>query len=90
MFSDKCAEIIKQKGISSQKRKLVEEGFELIEAVTEMQVSPSRKNLEHIAEELADCFVVWTQFAEFYGISWAEIVKIANMKAERTLQRLNQ
>ena len=61
-FKQQCAEIIKQNGLSRQKRKFVEEGYELIEAITEMQVAPSRKNLEHVIEELADCFVVWRQF----------------------------
>lgn len=63
-FVEQCREIISRNGLSKQKRKFVEEGFELIEAITEMQVAPSRKNLEHVIEEMADSFVVWRQFAE--------------------------
>lgn len=89
-FKAQCREIIKQNGLSKQKRKFVEEGFELIEAITEMQVAPSRKNLEHVIEEMADTFVVWRQFAEFYDVDIAEIMTIAKRKAERTIARMQE
>lgn len=89
-FKEQCREIISQNGLSKQKRKIVEEGFELIEAITEMQVAPSRKNLEHVIEEMADCFVVWRQFAEYYNVDIAEIMTIAKAKAERTIARMKQ
>lgn len=76
--------------MANQKRKFVEEGFELVEAITEMQLSPSRKNLEHVIEEMADCFVVWRQFAEFYEVDIAEILTIAKSKAERTIARMKE
>lgn len=85
-----CSEIIKQNGVSRQKRKFVEEGFELIEAITEMQIAPSRKNLEHIIEEMADTFVVWRQFVEYYNLDMKEILTIAKAKAERTIARMNE
>ena len=83
-------EIIERNGLSKQKRKFVEECYELTEAITEMQVSPSAKNLSHIVGELADTFVVWRQFVEYYNIDWAEIAEIANQKVERTLARMNE
>lgn len=89
-FVEQCREIISQNGLSKQKRKFVEEGFELIEAITEMQVAPSRKNLEHVIEEMADSFVVWRQFAEYYELDIAEIMTIAKAKAERTIARMKQ
>jgi NTP pyrophosphatase (non-canonical NTP hydrolase) len=89
-FVEQCREIISQNGLSKQKRKFVEEGFELIEAITEMQVAPSRKNLEHVIEEMADSFVVWRQFAEYYDLDIAEIMTIAKAKAERTIARMKQ
>ncbi len=89
-FDQQCREIINQNGLSKQKRKFVEEGFELIEAITEMQVAPSRKNLEHVIEELADCFVVWRQFVEHYDLDMAEIMTIAKAKAERTIARIKE
>lgn len=89
-FVEQCREIISQNGLSKQKRKFVEEGFELIEAITEMQVAPSRKNLEHVIEEMADTFVVWRQFAEHYELDIAEIMTIAKAKAERTIARMKQ
>lgn len=76
--------------MANQKRKFVEEGFELVEAITEMQVAPSRKNLEHVIEEMADCFVVWRQFAEYYDLDIAEILTIAKAKAERTIARMKE
>lgn len=89
-FNSQCREIINQNGLSKQKRKFVEEGFELIEAITEMQVAPSRKNLEHVIEELADCFVVWRQFVEHYELDIAEIMTNAKAKAERTIARIKE
>lgn len=89
-FVEQCREIISRNGLSKQKRKFVEEGFELIEAITEMQVAPSRKNLEHIIEEMADTFVVWRQFVEYYELDIAEIMTIAKAKAERTIARMKQ
>lgn len=89
-FVEQCREIISQNGLSKQKRKFVEEGFELIEAITEMQVAPSRKNLEHVIEEMADSFVVWRQFVEYYDLNIAEIMTIAKAKAERTIARMKQ
>lgn len=89
-FVEQCREIISQNGLSKQKRKFVEEGFELIEAITEMQVAPSRKNLEHVIEEMADSFVVWRQFVEYYDLDIAEIMTIAKAKAERTIARMNK
>ena len=87
-FKAQCREIITQNGLSRQKRKFVEEGFELIEAITEMQCSPSRKNLEHVIEEMADCFVVWRQFIEYYNLDIAEIMTVAKAKADRTIARI--
>ena len=89
-FDQQCREIINQNGLSKQKRKFVEEGFELVEAITEMQIAPSRKNLEHVIEEMADCLVVWRQFVEFYDLDIAEIMTIAKAKAERTIARIKE
>ena len=87
-FKTQISEIIKHFGLSHQKRKFVEEGAELFEAITEMQCSPSRKNLEHIIEEMADTYVVWRQFAEYYNIEIEEILTVAKAKAERTIARI--
>ena len=87
-FKTQISEIIKHFGLSHQKRKFVEEGAELFEAITEMQCSPSRKNLEHIIEEMADTYVVWRQFAEYYNIEIDEILTVAKAKAERTIARI--
>lgn len=87
-FKIQISEIIKHFGLSHQKRKFVEEGAELFEAITEMQVAPSRKNLEHVIEEMADTFVVWRQFAEYYNIEIEEILTVAKAKAERTIARI--
>ena len=89
-FQEQCREIITSNGLAKQKRKFVEEGAELFEAITEMQLSPSRKNLEHVIEEMADTFVVWRQFAEYYKLDIAEIMVVAKAKANRTIARIKE
>lgn len=89
-FKTQISEIIKHYGLAHQKRKFVEEGAELFEAITEMQCSPSQKNLEHIIEEMADTYVIWRQFAEYYNIEIEEILTVAKRKAERTIARMQE
>lgn len=88
-FEQQCNEIIARNGLAKQKRKFVEECYELMEAITEMQIAPSRKNVEHIVEEMADCMVVWRQFVGYYGIDINEVIDVARKKAERTIMRMN-
>jgi hypothetical protein len=37
---------------------------------------------------MADTFVVWRQFIEYYNLDIAEIMTVAKAKAERTIARI--
>lgn len=79
-----------------EKRKLNEEAFELLEAITKAEVNrsigisrkPSELAIEHIAEEIADVMVMLEQFKLYYGISGEEITKIFWSKVDRQLGRM--
>lgn len=88
--------IIEHYGINNQLRKFNEESFELQEAIinhgwTIMSFEElSEKTKEHIAEEIADCYVILEQFRHYYGISDEEIEKVMKYKIERQLDRINE
>lgn len=44
--------------------------------------------IQHITEEIADCFVILGQFINYYDISKEDIEKIMNAKIERQLRRI--
>ena len=48
----------------------------------------SEKTKEHIAEEIADCYVILEQFRQNFGISNEELEKIMKYKIERQLERM--
>lgn len=81
-------------GIHHQLKKLNEECFELIEAVTTAETARettgdvSSKMTMHICEELADCFVLMSQIRQHYGIEQCSITKIYQQKIERQLKRI--
>lgn len=81
-------------GIRNQLKKLNEECYELIEAVTTAETARettgdiSGKMTMHICEELADCFVLMAQIRQHYGIEQGSITKIYQQKIERQLKRI--
>lgn len=90
--------IIKHYGINAQQRQLVEEVFELQEAITQHELKESvsyeipltelTDTREHIAEEIADVAVMLKQFRIYYNISDKTINTIMRKKVNRQLERI--
>lgn len=94
-MEEKLLKIIREYGINNQQRKLAEEVFELQEAIIirEQEESPSSYTdelKEYIAEEIADCMVLLSQFKEYYHIDGNDILRIMNEKIDRQLQRIEE
>lgn len=92
---DKLLEIIKHFGIKNQQKKLTEEIHELNEAITTYEVLDDyigsyADEKHHIAEELADCYVLLNQIKTYYDISSSQIGDIMDEKTERTLERIKE
>lgn len=88
-MKDKMLEIINHYGVNHQQRKLEEEVFELQEAIIIDSCLPfHQENIDHIAEEIADCMVLLKQFQAYYNISSDTIKEIMISKVERQLERI--
>lgn len=80
---DKLGNIIQHYGVRNQLRKLCEETYELFEAVIDYNESASTKTLNAVAEEIADCKVVATQFLLILGAKNGYIERISEVKEKR-------
>lgn len=78
--------IINHYGVNNQQRKFNEEVFELQEAITMYELNPV--DLKHIAEEIADCEVLLSQFKEYYNIPNCTITRFKEFKIDRQLKRI--
>lgn len=97
-MEDKLMQIINHFGIETQQRKLMEETFELQNAITIHETAKSNEweiplnyivgTKEHITEELADCLVLLFQFKEYYKIDGYSILRELNKKIDRTIERI--
>lgn len=76
--------IINHYGVNAQQRKFAEEVFELQEAITR------EENTHNIAQEIADCLVLLTQFKEYYSIPDKRINEIVDYKIDRQLKRIEE
>lgn len=84
--------------INNQQRKLMEEIFELQEAVTMHELKSSVEyeiplteivgTKEHIEEEFADVMVLLEQFKVYYNLDNDKIVDIMYKKINRQLERI--
>lgn len=81
--------IISSFGVLSQLKYFQSEVFELNEAIirAENKYEPIQ-DIDHIAEEIADCYVMLEQFRLYYDIENMEITKIMKNKINRTLERI--
>lgn len=68
-------------GQERQLRKLMEEAYELTDAVREGDV-------EHMEEEYADVLVVLSQIARAYSLDEGFIARVVDAKVARTLYRM--
>lgn len=73
-------------GYRRQCRKLVEEAYELAEAVVAYETDMGSEH--HLAEELADVTVMLRQIADVYGVPQTLIDNLADYKVGRTLRRM--
>lgn len=81
MNKEKLLEIVKYYGIEKQLKYIHTEYFELDEACLS-------GNKEHIAEELADVYVMLNQIRVYFEIDNEKITQIADFKIERQLERI--
>lgn len=97
--SSKLLKIIEFYGVLPQLKYFQSEVFELNEAIMQLEhyeeyandqdyQTTLKKQKAHIAEELADCYVMLEQFRRYYEISNEEIVKIMKEKIDRQLTRI--
>lgn len=91
-MEEKLLKIINHYGVDNQQRKLAEEVFELNEAIINAEFLPfkDKKDIDHIAEEIADVAVMLLQFKEYYHIDGNDILKIMNAKIDRQLKRMEE
>ena len=86
--------IINHYGINLQQRKLVEEIFELQEAITVYEYDVSNflgiATKDHIAEEIADVMVLLNQFKAYYEIPNETILTFMRGKVNRQLERIKE
>lgn len=94
-MKNKLLKIINYYGVDNQLRKFSEENFELIEAMTNLNYAIDYKPSEligaekyYIKSEIADNFVLLSQFILYYNIDLDDIEKIFKNKVERQLKRM--
>lgn len=80
--------IINTYGIENQLKYIHTEYYELDEAI--LNYITRDEDIEHIAEELSDCFVMLKQFQYYYEIPDEEIERIMKYKIDRQLKRIEE
>ena len=86
---DKLTEIINHYGILPQLKYFQSEVFELNEAIITGELKDlDNKAVQHIAEEIADCYVMLEQFRLYYDIDLEEVYKVGRYKIDRQLERI--
>ena len=95
--------IIDHYGVMEQLKYFQSEVFELNEAIIQAENYTPNPNdsftkmtintnnyVEHIAEEIADVFMMLKQFQYYYGIGVNEIEKVVDYKIKRQLDRIDE
>lgn len=75
-------------GYPHQIIKLDEEVKELQEALIVAHKEPSKNDVEHVIEEIADVMVIINQFKQHFKISDRKIKEIVDFKTRRTVTRI--
>ena len=96
-MADKLLQIIKHYGVKPQLKHLQTEVFELNEAVIQgedmkyvgIYTGIPENFRKHIAEEIADCYVMIEQLQHYYDIDNDEILDIMYYKINRQLERIS-
>lgn len=97
-MKDDLLKIISFYGVLPQLKHFNSEVFELTEAIINAENNrligisrkPSKLAIEHIAEEIADCYVMLNQFQLYYGIENKQIEETMKFKIDRQLERINK
>jgi uncharacterized protein YabN with tetrapyrrole methylase and pyrophosphatase domain len=99
-MEEKLLKIINHYGVNNQLRQFNEEAFELQEIILDYEFSSENlpkqheickeQFLNHITEEIADCYVMLDQFQFYYGIKDEEIWEMMNFKIDRQLKRMEE
>lgn len=76
--------IIEHYGVNAQLKQLNEEVYEFEEAVLE------KHNKEHITEEIADVFVILSQFIIKFDLDEDKIMEIMEQKVNRQIKRIEK
>lgn len=93
---DKLLEIINHYGVLPQLKYFQSEVFELNEAIIKFETLKDYyfKNTnwlkDHIAEEIADCYVMLEQFRLHYDIDLDEVKNVGRYKIDRQLERIKK
>lgn len=87
--------IIYHYGLINQKRKLLEEVGELLEAEAELYYASDLSNnyqrlIEHVLEEYTDVQVVLEQHRLYWGLALEDIRKVFEYKVDRTNGEINE
>lgn len=93
--------IIEHYGVIPQLKYFQSEVFELNEAIMQLEhyeeyandqdyQTTLKKQKEHIAEEIADCYVMLEQFRFYYSITEQKICEIIKQKIKRQLERIKE
>lgn len=95
---DKLLKIINHYGVKPQLKHFQSEVFELNEAIVTHELKSSVEyeiplteiigTKEHIAEEIADCYVMIEQFRLYYDISLEQLKEIGEYKINRQIERI--
>lgn len=85
---EKISYIFNHFGYKNQVLKINEESKELQEALIESYKEPTKQNIEHVAEEIADVMVVIQQFKQHFKLSDNKIKELVDYKIQRTVNRI--
>jgi NTP pyrophosphatase (non-canonical NTP hydrolase) len=81
-----CEKATHKYGGIPQKVKAIEEFSELIQALCKHSLKVSEENLNHIKEEMADCFIMLNQLTHIFGSVDSEI----EIKLDRLEKQLSE
>lgn len=84
--------IIEHFGHWNQRKKFMEEAYEVAEALQSIEDTEVTYNeyILHLAEEIADVLVLLDQFIEYNDIDRQQIEQIKRAKVKRTLKRIEE
>lgn len=95
-MKEELLKIVTHYGLEKQKRKLVEEVYELLDALAELNYNSMnfsnnlQKMLERVTEEIADVQVLLEQIKLYWSIEPEDIQRVMEYKINRTLGGIDE